>query len=321
MYHPYFRGKQYELIAIRETAAVISGAGFVPIIEPVRGNFRGLQKALDALCDAGGEAVVIVNPQHGQLKDDDNALIQWRAELDEAYAERDNISLGLLLDERSTTDQVIETCETYSDRSLVFIHAGFQEAGSLGEQLNRLDNVQSSVFLEDHCGKLYQRRFRSHRSRILVRDGFQRQRGRDYPDTEFFSDLHITFQDENVTGFGDFLIVGDEYSEGGGPAYTVVIHLTYIDPEQDETMMVKHYKSDSQETAQDPGGKFAEALEKLITDVDAGEINIFESSAIAEFRDLHERGHFPGLGYSKKLSMIHHIETMANFFREGEGGT
>ena len=67
-----------------------------------------------------------------------------------------------------------------------------------------------------------------------------------------------------MSGFGDFLIVGDEYSESGGPAYTIAIHLTYIDFDQDEAMHVRHFLSDRQDTPKDPGGKFSEALTKLV---------------------------------------------------------
>ena len=49
MYHPYFRGKQYELITIREMAPLLKTAGFRPIIEPVREALSGLHKALDAV--------------------------------------------------------------------------------------------------------------------------------------------------------------------------------------------------------------------------------------------------------------------------------
>ncbi len=35
MYHPYFRGKQFELITIREMAALLAEKNFVPVIEPV----------------------------------------------------------------------------------------------------------------------------------------------------------------------------------------------------------------------------------------------------------------------------------------------
>ena len=36
MYYPYFRGKQFELMTIRETAKLMAERGFCPIIEPVR---------------------------------------------------------------------------------------------------------------------------------------------------------------------------------------------------------------------------------------------------------------------------------------------
>lgn len=62
MYHPYFRGKQFELITIREMAPLLAENDFVPIIEPVREALGGLKKTLKAVCDAGGKAIVIVNP-------------------------------------------------------------------------------------------------------------------------------------------------------------------------------------------------------------------------------------------------------------------
>ena len=128
----------------------------------------------------------------------------------------------------------------------------------------------------------------------------------DYPDNEFFSDLHLVYDEEHYKGFGDFLIVGDTYSPTGGPAYAVAIHLTYID--NDEEIWVKHFVSDTNGTPVDPAGKFIEALEKLVRYVDSDESEIFESEALAEFKDLYKNKNFPGLGYVKKLSMKHHIE-------------
>lgn len=43
MYFPYFRGKQYELLTIRETAPVLAGSKFIPIIEPVKQALGGLE--------------------------------------------------------------------------------------------------------------------------------------------------------------------------------------------------------------------------------------------------------------------------------------
>jgi hypothetical protein len=65
MYYPYFRGKQFELIAIRETAALMAASGFVPIIEPVREAMNGLRRALEAICEANGSAILVVNPDNG----------------------------------------------------------------------------------------------------------------------------------------------------------------------------------------------------------------------------------------------------------------
>lgn len=70
MYHPYFRGKQFELIAIRETAALLADSDFVPIIEPVKETLNGLKRALTAINDANGSAIVIINPYHGDHSED-----------------------------------------------------------------------------------------------------------------------------------------------------------------------------------------------------------------------------------------------------------
>ena len=77
-------------------------------------------------------------------------------------------------------------------------------------------------------------------------------------------------------------------------------------------MYIKHYKSDRVEGVSDPGGKFLEALKKLIDDINSNP-EIFNSNACNEYKDLAEKEHFPGLGYAKKLSMQHHIEILAKF--------
>jgi len=65
MYHPYLRGKQFELITIREMAPLMKQAGFRPIIEPVKESLSGLGRALDSVVQAKGRAILIVNPHHG----------------------------------------------------------------------------------------------------------------------------------------------------------------------------------------------------------------------------------------------------------------
>jgi hypothetical protein len=310
MYHPYFRGKQNELITVRETAPILAAAKFVPIIEPVKETLNGLQRTLQAVCESRGRAIVVVNPHYGVHSEDGQGI---SALLQNSFLERPEIVVGVLLKETSTIDEALACCALHEDQGIALIHAGFTDAKGLVEGLGMKVGGVQHIFFEDHCGKLYRKHFAG-TQRILLRDGFERRRNRDYPAVELFSDLHVTFGDEGMDGFGDFLIVGDDYSESGGPAYAVAIHLTFIDPTKDDAMYIYHFVSESKDTPTDPAGKFGEALALMMKKLKQTNHHIFESTAVTEFRDLHARGHFPGLGYIKKLSMKHHIETLADFF-------
>lgn len=310
MYHPYFRGKQYELITIREMADLLAESDFVPVIEPVREALGGLKKTLSAVCDAGGRAIVIVNPRHGDHQEDGASITEF---LHEDFADADNISAGILLRSDMTVENIMDYYRAHALHHPVLVHAGFTTPKALAAALDDDMPSLTNIFIDDHTDTLYRKHFGKGR-RILVRDGFKRQRNADYSDKkEKFSDLHVIYDELGMAGFGDFLTVGDAYSEGGGPAYAVAIHLTFIDPENDEAMYIYHFVSDTNDTPTDPAGKFAQALAKLIDKLDSGTSNIFESEAIKEFRGLHAAGHFPGLGYVKKLSMKHHIETLADY--------
>ncbi len=297
---------------MRELAPLLKTAGFCPIIEPVREALSGLQKAVDAVVEVEGRAIVVVNPHHGDLSGSGEPLTQL---LKDKLPEWPGVSAGILLAQNMPLEEIMESYEEHAAHTPVLIHAGFSEAKALSEKLGKPKKNHSHVFFEEFCGKLYQRHFKD-TTRILLRDGFTRMRNRDYERVEPFSDLHATFLEEGMDGFGDFLIVGDEYSETGGPAYTVTIHLTFIDPDQDDSMQIYHFKSKSQDTPKDPAGKFAEALAEMMRTVNGPNSKVLETGAVKEFRMLHKEGHFPGLGYVKKLSMNHHIETLADYFKK-----
>jgi hypothetical protein len=310
MYFPYFRGKQYELLTVRETASILARSNFVPIIEPVKQALGGLERSLNAVCEADGRAIVIVNPYHGDHSSAGDGISTL---LNADYLEKTGIGAAVLLKEDMTADGVSEFCRRHDQHELTLIHAGFTNAKALADALGDGLLKMRHVFLDDFCGKLYRKHFNG-AERVLIRDGFEKRRNRDHPPVESFSDLHVTYSEEGMDGFGDFLIAGDEYSEGGGPAYAVAIHLTFIDPDQDDEMFIYHFKSISQNTPTDPAGKFGEALAAMIKKLDSGTSKVLETEAVQEFRDLYAKRHFPGLGYIKKLSMKHHIETLADYF-------
>jgi hypothetical protein len=312
MYYPYFRGKQFELITIRETAPLLAKAGFVPIIQPVREALGGLEKTLKTVCDAGGKAIVIVNPYHGDHGEDGIGISKM---LRDNYLGNDAVTAGILLRSKLTLAEATECFDAHKDHNPLIVHAGFTAPKALAEHLGNGMKDMCNVFVEEYAKILYRKHFEQSTS-ILVRDGFKRQqKNADYPPIEEFSDLHVTYKELGMAGFGDFLIVGDSYTEAGGPAYAVAIHLTFIDPDQDNVMYVHHFVSDTKDTPTDPAGKFAQAVGKLIKKLNSGKSKLLETSAIKEFRELHTKGHFPGLGYVKKLSMKHHIETLADYLQ------
>ncbi|AUZ55966.1 hypothetical protein B1L07_13705 [Stenotrophomonas acidaminiphila] len=307
-YHPYFRGKQYELICIKENAELLSNAGFCPVVEPVRNDIGSMLRCLSEIEKHKGRAYIVANPGCGTLKV--GLGDEFRASLSKLI----DASTGLAWIYRT---QGLEDGSTkIPAEPVALLHDRSADASAIKASVTKSEaSFSRNIFIDaKDSGTLYRRNFKGE-DRVLVRDGFRKKKNSDYldPEIEHFSDLHLTYQEEGMDGFGDFLTVGDEYADGGGPAYAVAIHLTFLDEDKESSMFIRHFVSDSNLTPADPAGKFSEALAKLAAAVRAPNSKIAVTKAVAEFLELHDRGHYPGLGYVKKLSMQHHLELMASF--------
>ena len=312
MYYPYLRGKQFELILVRDRAPFLKANRIHPIIEPVRVDFSPLSRAVKALKEANASATFVINPRVG---DNPVPIKSMFPLIDGEIGGESNFSIGYILTTESNINELLELLNKYHNNDFSIIHYGYSEWNNLLTNTSGFPNIKRHVFIDGYAGKLYQKRFKKENvDRILIRDGFRQQkRNSDYPQSEHFSELHMTYKDEGMNGFGDFLTVGDDFSETGGPAFAVVIHLTYLNLEDD--MFIYHFLSDKIDSPVDPGGKFLEALQKLNANLENPDSLIFNSNACDEFRNLNERKHYPGLGYLKKLSMQHHIELIADYLR------
>ncbi len=314
MYYPFIRGKQFELVMLREMAPRIAEWSFVPIIEPVKGNFPALKRAIDKLIENECRFILIANPSVGELKEDSSSL--WDEIFNGPLQDYGNYSAGLSL----TANDSLETASDFFDAHevpIAVIHCGFSDGKGLATLIReKHPNITDHVFVGPHSSTLYRKHFKGVR-RVLVEDGFVSRNNREYPPSEPFSELYLTYSDMSCDAFGDFLIVGSDYKDGGGPAYAIAIHLTYSDPDADNAIAIKHYVSVQVGTRKDPAGKFFEALTKLADDVQETASPIFQTTAVEEYLQLYEAKHFPGLGYVKKLSMQHHIELMAHLLNEG----
>jgi hypothetical protein len=309
MYYPYFRGKKNELKLLRERASFIANNNIHPILEPVRENVSPLSKTLKELAKYEVQLVLVVNPQNGELKTNPQPILKLSQDQLKGYV---GLSLGYIVTAQTDKSKLKEDIQRKSDYSASIIHYGYADGNGLATSLQGLANIKEHIFIEGYAGKLYRKHFKNGgKPHVLIRDGFQIRKNETYPDTEHFSDLHLTYTDEGVQDFGDFLIVGEKYMDRGFAAYAVAIHLTYLD--QDNDMHIRHFVSDRSGSTADQAGKFLEALNKLVAEINRSGSHIYHSEACGEYTYLHKIGHFPGLGYLKKLSMQHHLELIANY--------
>nr|WP_068890407.1 sce7725 family protein [Pedobacter panaciterrae] len=306
MYLPYLRGKQYELLALRELCTLpLDNNKIFPIIEPLKKNTKSVETALLALNRIGIQMQLIVNPEHGEIKGQGNIVLDF---IDQMR------SIGV--------DNVIPTYLISSDRDFVFFEStatsrGYLESGYSLVHLNQISNVVALKALVNASAIKFNVIHVTHQISLkrgftngdpaLLSDPFIKQkRNSDYISVtdEFFSNDNLYYEDEKFAAFSDYLTIGSDYVEGGMLPYAVAIHLTYVNKESGE-IWIRHFISDSNEDYSDTPGKFGEALEKLIEFIDAEDLHTI---ACEQFRDYHSRGAFPGLGVVKKLSIMHHIQ-------------
>ncbi len=301
------------MILLRDNAEVFAESGFHPIVEPVKNDFSALKRTMQVMNNKGVGCTLIVNPQIGREPVPASSILEEL--INGAFKGFKHLSIGYVLHAKSKISELVTLLSKYRNSSFSIVHYGYTNGKELAAAINRFENIRTHIFIEGFAGRLYQKPLKKKDiKRVLIRDGFKAQmKNANYPPTEHFSDLHITFPDEGMEGFGDYLIVGDEYSETGGPAYAVAIHLTYLD--SDDDMFIYHFVSDQTDSPTDPGGKFLEALFKLVKEIKKPNSLVFKSKACNEYLDLFKKKHYPGLGYVKKLSMQHHVELIADYIK------
>lgn len=306
MYFPYFRGKQFELLTIYERSDIITDVGnIVPVVEPVNENFADLRRNIERYQEDSAPVILIENPGVGDLIGETERL---HGEILSDFDDYDQLEVGVLVHANSSVDDINDCVERNPDRDVSVIHRHpIDERTDLIDLCRNTDNIARHIFVEGETGEAYRRAFEEFQ-RVLLEDGFQRQpRNADYPEESFFSDLHLRYGELDYEGFGDFLIVGDHYFARGGPAHAVAIHLISVG--EDGQLITKHFVSDRTESPRDRGGKYLEALRKLVDEAEDDKV-LGGTRAYTEFRQHLEEKQFRGLGYVKKLSMMHHLEVV-----------
>lgn len=316
MYHPYLRGKQFDLLGVRELISPVfenKTSLISPIIEPVRDSST-LYTTLKALAENNINFTLIINPLVGDFVEREPQKIFEI--INSNLADYDNFQCGVILDHQLESNSIIGLLRENKNlvKTLSLIHnASFDNISKGLELFADIAPVKFNILNHAFVNSRYRRQFDSN-TLVQLNDYFQAQtRNADYlatPETNF-SEEHLYYKDEGYIGYADYTTIGDAYSESGFLPYAVAIHLSYADSEK--RIKVKHFVSESNDDTSDIGGKFLEALTKAIEWCDA---NKQDSFAINQLREYHARKHFPGLGVIKKLSMMNHVELVISLIEE-----
>ena len=293
MYFPYLRGRQFELIAIRELLEnnLISDK-IIPIIEPVRASST-LLKTIVQCKNANQPLAFIINPQVGSYLMEIKGSESEKQELEDAIK---GSTIKACIVDHDIANQV----KNLSIKDTLFV-------------VNKKDYIDLYLkTIQDEKAKFNlipdERDFRRKivEPKILLSDPFDtKERNSDYSDTPELQPPKSQAVPRRT------MHCGNKFSEAGFAPYCVVIHIVYFD--ESKRLMIRHFKSRSNEDATDPAKKFKEALESLL---DWNETQKLDTYAMKQFQMLYESGSYPGLGTIKKLSIMHHIELINNFFNK-----
>lgn len=306
MYLPYLRGKQYELLALRELCALpLNSDKIFPIVEPLKKQLKSIETALAALMGELVEMQLIVNPEHGEIKGNGITVLDFIDRL-RGLGFTNVTPTYMISSERDFSFfQTTATERGYLDTGYSLIHLNQISSTAALKALVNTTAIRFNIMHVNHQMSL--KRGFTNGNLTLLSDPFNKQKkNADYLNVhnEFFSNDYLYYQEEGFHAFSDYLTIGSDYVEGGMLPYAVSIHLTYREQTSGE-IWIRHFTSDSNDDYSDTPGKFGEALDKLIDFIDAEGLNTL---ACEQFRDYHSRGAFPGLGVVKKLSIMHHIE-------------
>lgn len=300
MYFPYFRGRQYELLALRDLVdRKLVSSKIVPIIEPVKYS-PTLKKTLDLFFAENHSLGLIFNPEVGEFSKKESFLDKF---YQEGQVVTDNLFPTFISNKNAA-----ECFRLFSEKEDDVNTISIVDNQSLEDYKNILEISEPKFsLLPDN------REFRrlSQDGKVLFRDNFNKKpRNADYPEDEKFTEDNLYYAEEGCLGFGDYSIIGSDYIENGFAPYAVAIHIVYIKP--DGSLWIKHFISDSNTDISDVAGKFSEAVGKLSDWYRDGNYRQ-QTYALDTLMQYHERGGYPGLPTIKKLSVMHHLELVNKF--------
>jgi len=307
MYFPYLRGRQYELLALKELAGGrLLSKSVVPVVEPIKltSTFDG---TLRAFADGQRRIAFIFNPAVGDFAGAKNFVEVFNARVDSI-----NYVVPALLMSKNTDEALQSLVAKGIAQSDITVILDKRDFLDMYKKHFAGTAPQYTLFPDER-----QIRRTATQGKVMFEDKFIKQeKNADYeavPD-EFFSEDHLYFSKEGYVGFGDYSVVGNAFDEAGFAPKAVAIHIVYF--ANDDILRIRHFVSDSNMDIKDVAGKYYEAVTKLANWYHDGH-QAQATSALSTFINHYENGYYPGLPTIKKLSIMHHLELMSKYLDGG----
>ena len=231
MYYPFLRARQFELICIRELAAEGSIQGHVvPVLEPVKESSNSLNLANRALLEHGQQAYLILNPLVGDLPGDNEDFSAYLVSLGES---------GFLpaFHYTNNPDFINAMIGKYNFGACMLVcNSNFADDATM-RALCASAPVSHIMVLDPQRNRSLDRYLKGlNKTYIRLDDVFERQeKNADFLNISAhkFSEEHLYYEEDGYQGFSDFTVLPSEFTDGGSTPRAVVIHLTYINPQEE----------------------------------------------------------------------------------------
>lgn len=304
MYYPILRGRQNELLAIRELLEAGKLDNVVPIVEPVKASST-LLSTIKSFRDKEHPLAIVANPLVGDFAKD-------LSKSDEYYRRyRDLIEdfPGLIRAMHPVSEVDTEIC---NGKTMLFYapesKTEFENMlATMGPEYVLIPSTENRVKRHLRCKTISLDRS----YRVQLRNADYREHEEDR-----ITEENVFFNEDGHVGFADYSIIGEDFNVGGFMPRVVALHLAYLNKADQDSVWVHHFTSALDIPNQDIGRKFTSALAFLVDW--ANDNGIEETLGLSEFRKLRELDRFPGLGYAKKIAIKHHLELVNDFLAEGK---
>lgn len=318
MYLPYLRGRQNELLCLKELLEADKlSSKVIPIIEPVKFSST-LFSTLAKFIETNHPVIVVRNPKVGSFRDE---LVEMRQKIEAETDEKKKEKLKLIVDgyQHVWNDEQIQRAYIVGDDVIAKIQ---------NSKINAQDTIMINLdrgnyhYYEEYGEEIFGKYTVVPKGGdfedivedniIVLDDSYHKaKRNMDYierPD-ETFSRNHLVYQKRGFAGFSDFSIVGKEFEESGFAPVAIAIHIMYFGAR--EEVKIHHFVSDTHERYSDPARKFEEAMIRLKEWEYFSDIP--KTMGLNQLLECYDMGKFPGLGVIKKYSLMHHIQMMGDY--------